>query len=501
MNRVRPGCLRAAVRAAPWVVVLTGALFIGGCGKTPVAEKTASAPVSAAAPVPDVGKVESVRTTAQGFGATAGEAVAEAMKLAILQVNGASLQSSRVSAKYGLDMTLGQDSASLRATSFSEVVRQRSGGVIQDFRVLGLQEPSEAAGNRYKATIEANIARFAASADMQKIKVVIGAVQFDNAELAMGDRRVSSAEVGETLRQRIAAALVQTGRFAVLDRESSPEIARELDLIQSGQAPASEQAKLSQAASADIVWTGRASSFAYNRHARQLRTSDRELVSYSGGWALSQKLVNVATRQVIASESLKGGAPTTEATTLGRGVDGDQVLQDMSTDLVNQVVASVLLRTFPVTVVARDGEEVVLSQGGQALKEGAVYAMVAMGAEMKDPQTGQSLGRIESPCCELRVERVTPNLSYGRLENLRTNLEKLPLAGLQLRGQLRQAEPARQVSAGAAAEPGQAMASAPALAAVPAAVPVVRPPGAPARSSASASPASPASPPATDDKW
>lgn len=119
----------------------------------------------------------------------------------------------------------------------------------------------------------------------------------------------------------------------------------------------------------------------------------------------------------------------------------------MSNDLVNQVVTSVLRRTFPVTVVSRDGTNVVLSQGGQALKEGTRYAMVTMGAEMKDPQTGQSLGRVESPCCELVVERVMPNLSYGRLENVRSNLEQLPIGGLQLRNELKSVAAAKAQSA------------------------------------------------------
>lgn len=456
--------------------------LLSGCGKQPEAVPSPASTDNAAAPVPDVGKVETVKTTAQGFGASAGEAVAEAMKLAILQVNGASIQSSRVSARYGLDVTLDQDSASLRAESFAEVVKQRSGGVIQDFRVTELQEPSKAAGGRYRATIEAGIAKFSPSAEMQKIKVVIGAIQFDSASLAMGDHSISSAEVAETLRQRIGSALVQTGRFAVLDREASPEIARELDLIASGQAPASEQARLSQAASADIIWSGRASAFAYNRHARQLKTSDRELVSYSGGWALSEKLVGVATRQVMVSDWLKGSAPSTEPTTLGRGVDEKQVLQDMSDDLVNQVVASILLRTFPVTVVSRDGAEVVLSQGGQALKDGGLYAMVVMGAEMKDPQTGQSLGRTEAPCCEVRIERVTPNLSYGRLENIRADLLHLPLAGLQLR---------REIIGGVPS------------AVSPEPAPPAPPEGAaPVRPSRAAAPANAVSaPPAADEKW
>jgi hypothetical protein len=90
---------------------------------------------------PDVGKLDSVTTTAIGLGQTAGEAMAEAMKMALLQVNGAMVQSESVSAKYGLDVSLNQDSASLRASAFAELVRQKSGGVIQNLKVVSLEEP------------------------------------------------------------------------------------------------------------------------------------------------------------------------------------------------------------------------------------------------------------------------------------------------------------------------------------------------------------------------
>lgn len=420
---------------------VAAALLLSGCDRTKeaVAQSAPATPASAqnaAPPTPDVGRLESVKVKAEGLGKSPGEAMAEALKMALLQVNGATIQSTSVTAKYGLDVSLGQDSASLRANAFAELVKQKSGGVIQSLQVVSLEEPTEKA-NRYKYVIEADISKFRPSADMQKIKVVVGPVRFEQASLPMGDKSVSAAEVGATLRQRISDALVQTGRFAVLDREFSPEIEQELNMISSGQAPSAELAKLSQAASADIVWSARVSNFAYNRHAKQLRASSRELVSYSGGWAVSQKLVNVATRQVMASESLRGSAPETEATTLGTGVDGGKVMTDMSDELVKAVVGSILQRTFPITVVARDGMNVVLSQGGQAVREGARYSVVTMGPEMKDPQTGQSLGRMEAPCCELVVDRVTPNLSYGHLEGVRSTLDNIPVAGLQVRGEVK----------------------------------------------------------------
>lgn len=451
--------------------VVAACAAMSGCGDKPSEQPRTDAPEqpqSVAPPVPDVGRLETVEVQVIGLGQSPGEAMAQALQMALLQVNGAVIQSASVTAKYGLDVALGQDAASLRASAFAEVVKQKSGGVIQSVQVVDLEEPKPWA-KRYKYTIKANISKFKPSAEMQKIKVVVGPVRFEQASLPMGDRSVAAAELSATLRQRISDALVQTGRFAVLDREFSPEIEQELAIIATGQAPSAELAKLSQAASADLVWSARVSSFAYNRHARQLKTSDRQLVSYSGGWALSQKLVNVATRQVTASDSLRGSVPSTAPTTLGAGVDGNKVMTDMSDALVAGVVSSILQRTFPLTVVARDGESVVLSQGGQAVKEGARYQVVAMGKEMKDPQTGQSLGRLESPCCELVVDRVTPNLSYGHLENMRGGMEDLPPGGLQVREVLKaSAAPvlAAQAASGDTAAAGEPQA-APARAAQP----------------------------------
>ena len=42
---------------------------------------------------------------------------------------------------YTVAMALGQDAASLRASAFAEVVKQKSGGVIQSVQVVDLEEP------------------------------------------------------------------------------------------------------------------------------------------------------------------------------------------------------------------------------------------------------------------------------------------------------------------------------------------------------------------------
>src|SRR5690242_11128542 len=87
---------------------------LSSCGKKEEVAKPAAPPpaASAAAPMPDVGKVDTVVTQAQGFGPTPAAATSDAMKTAILQVNGATIDTGSVQVKYGLDVTDGVDTVS-----------------------------------------------------------------------------------------------------------------------------------------------------------------------------------------------------------------------------------------------------------------------------------------------------------------------------------------------------------------------------------------------------
>jgi curli biogenesis system outer membrane secretion channel CsgG len=503
------------------VVLLATVLALVSCGRheeaPPSARAATVAPVALAAPLPDVGKLEMVAVSTTGYGASPAVAVNDALRMAIQQVNGATMSTSTNSMNVSLDVSAISNSVgpggasgaasvdSIKAQGFAEQVVQRSRGAVTEFRVVTTNGPStdncvtakssmqqssqmnssssetasfdgKASGSArssdgsslsaqqavaarsnasdnmsasqqargtvesskceplYAVTIEAKIAKFKAPADSKKIKIVVAPVRFDAATFVVGNSTVPAGAVAQDIHQQILDALANTGRFSVLDREFGSDVQQELDMIATGQAPSEEIAKLGQAMTADVIWVGRISSLAYNRHARRLQTSDRELVSYSGGWAMSQRIVNTATRQIMVSDSAQGEAPSVGPTTLGTAVDGDQILRGMEADMASRVVAAILTRTFPVTVASREGNSVVLSQGGHAVQENGRYELVSMGAEIKDPQTGQSLGRMEAHCCELVVEKVTPSLAYGHLENVRMTLDAVPPGGLQLRG-------------------------------------------------------------------
>jgi len=394
--------------------------------------------------MPDVGKVEHIAVNAKGVGMTPGAAVNEALKNAVMQVNGVTVDAASANLNVVAHATStvdvysnrGHDSAkateTLQGQAYADAIVTESHGMISSFRITNIVAPAKDGGN-YAVDIEAKVAKYAAPADAGKIKIVVAPIRTKAKSFDIGGRAVPASEVLDTLHRQIVDALAQTGRFTVLDREYTADIENELDMINSGQTVNTDVAKLGQALSADLVWVGEINSLAYTRSARELRSSDRELVSYAGGWSMSQRMINLATRQIQQSSSLKGAAPSLAATTMSRGIDANQTLVNMEADIAKKATEAILLRTFPISIVERTGNQVILSQGGSVLKPKTRYRVYMLGKELKDPQTGQSLGKTEEPCCEVVIDRVTPNLSYATLENVQVPLDNVPAGNLQLR--------------------------------------------------------------------
>lgn len=431
------------------ILILLISLFaLTSCGnKTPEAGKVAASQNTqeqGVAPMPDVGKIEQVTVKAEGAGVTPGAAINDALKSAIVQVNGVQIEAAGVNANSYEKITAALDvetedgrdtvkaNATIQSQEFQEQIISRSQGVISSFRVLRSIPPVDSKG-LFKVSIEAKISKFHAPADAGKIKIVVAPLRTNKDYFDIGGHQIPAHEVLDGIRQQIIDTLSQTGRFTILDRQFDGEITNELDMISSGQAVNTDFAKLGQALTADLIWVGVVNDLSYTKNTRKLQMTDRPLVGYSGGWSVSQRLINLATRQVMQSNTLQGTPAPIAPTTLGAKYDEASTLKNIQSEIAKQSAEAILLRTFPISIVERDGSNVVLSQGGQVISENSRYRVYQLGKEIKDPQTGQSLGNMENPCCDVVVNRVTPKVSYGVLENVKIDLNTVKPGTLQIR--------------------------------------------------------------------
>ena len=419
-----------ATLAATCAVALLVACGQQSPGDKPVAaspQTGAASNPTAQAGKPDVGVVERVHVSASGVGASAAEAVDQALRQAIMQVTGTTIDLSSTQFKTALGAAVGREAITLSSAGFAELVSQTTRGAVTNFKVVSLDAPG-LMERVYKASIEADVAKFKAPADTGKLRIAI-------APLRIGHVGGNNAErIAAELRQRITDALTQSGRFTVLERGDAPELYGEIERIASGEVSNDQFSKIGQGLGADLIWFGSVNAFETGR------PTDADQTGRAGRWSVSQKFVNVTTREVLFSNTVDGGAAEQS---------GDRV-DAMESAVVRKVVADILVRLYPVSIASRDGYNVVLSQGGQSVRQGATYQVVRLGKELTDPQTGRSLGFTEQECCTVVVDRVTASMSYGHLESVKINLDEVKSGELQLRAEaVSRNEPAGASSAAA----------------------------------------------------
>lgn len=490
--------------------------LVAGCGESAPPESagtTAGGNEPAFRENPDFGGVREVEVEATGIGGTPEEASLRALDSAISQVNGRRVSSASAASRGALRIDInGLRRLDMQTSAYADLVVSSSDGAVTGFEVVSSEQISKlqaereykgsyAAGgwvadawgeagafaegshegkekvydNYWKVSIKAKVAKYEAPADDGRPKLLVVFPRQSEARYPVGDASVSAGEVGQAVKRRISQALSQSDRFVMLDRELAPELQREVEFINSGNARVADVARIGQQLATDLIVVPTIERFEYRRHVRKLRMSDRELVSYSGGGAVGLDVINATTGEVVLSRRFEHTLPATDASTMPRVIDGASMAGQMMDALSAQMSQAVLSSIFPISIVALQRDVAVLSQGGQAVKVGDRYAVVRMGEALTDPQTGRSLGRLESPCCTLTVDRVSSQTAYGRIEGDVPDASGFQPGMLELREALPsiQAPTARQDSE--AASPRVPAAAAPSPAPRPAVAPAKPP--------------------------
>jgi curli biogenesis system outer membrane secretion channel CsgG/PBP1b-binding outer membrane lipoprotein LpoB len=268
----------------------------------------------------------------------------------------------------------------------------------------------------WKVRVKVDVAQYRAPDELGRPKIVVALPRTLTQNYPVGDDSVAAGEVAQAVRGRLSDMLAQTKRFIVLDREFGAEMQAEIDHINSGNVRVQDGARLAQQLATDLLLIPTIERFEYPRRVQKLRMSDRELVSYSGSGRITLRLLNAATGEVVMSESFEHKLADADPSTMPRAVDGKNMATEMMNSLSSQMGSAIVAEIFPVSVVSLNGDQAVLSQGGESLQVGQRWQAVALGDELKDPQTGRSLGRNEVPIGIVRIDRVSGKTSYGTFE-------------------------------------------------------------------------------------
>lgn len=453
--------MRTRVCAPLIIGTLAGAVALAGCQHP--SSGTAIAPATKAtahiqvdhptAPIkaPDFGGVTTKHVEVTASGPTMEAAVNNAIELAVQQVDGVRVAAQ--AAKVSLTTTLqanGQQ-ATASATAYANLVATATNGAVTNFQMLSQQQVrtpvstdqvhlgakhgaswSQGGAQQGAASVDysnqhteyttswqvrigADVAVYRESAAAKRTTVVVAEPVVSTQTYDVGDSQVPATTIADAIQTEISNALTETHRFTVLDRNADPEINAEVQRIEAGNDVASATARIGQQLSADLIVIPTIDHFTYARHERRLQLAQRTLAWYSGDAEVSFRVVNATTSQIVMAKAFHYAFPSTSPTTLDVSVNGTQLTQQMMGAIGHDIIGSILRSTYPVLVVMAQGQTVVLNQGGDVVSPGTAYHAVFLGKSVVDPESGQSLGPIETPCCTIVVDRVTPKLAYGHI--------------------------------------------------------------------------------------
>jgi len=259
-------------------------------------------------------------------------------------------------------------------------------------------------GEKCTVQVLAVVAKIKAQAGASSTRKTLAVLPFKlDGDARLNDRVVPAGTIGSQLREAGVTYLVNSRKFAVLDKTLTEELDR---LV--GQNPSADPVQraidVARKLGAQYAVVGLVDGLSVER--RRIGTLD--VPSIEG--TASLRIIELSSRQTVLASSfplanlngldLSGGRPENSiADALGRAM-ADRTLETI----------------YPFKVAALNGpDEVVLNRGGDVLSVGERFDLFNPGEEIKDPSTGESLGVAERKIGTVEIARVLPKVSYAKI--------------------------------------------------------------------------------------
>lgn len=203
-----------------------------------------------------------------------------------------------------------------------------------------------------------------------------------------------SGEYGREFSKNLQTLLVQSRRFAILDREEEHLYQQEKKLLLDSNTAISEKMRLGQVLGLDYIVIGDVKA-KVNVSVDNIQLTGEQESSIEYNNTINYKVINLTTRQIKWQDQLI--------------IDDD--IRELSS--AGKVSSTITFAIYPMKVIKKSDQQLVLNQGGKSVAVGTVFDVFSLGEKLIDPYTKESLGREETFVGKVQVERVTTKVSYA----------------------------------------------------------------------------------------
>ncbi len=261
--------------------------------------------------------------------------------------------------------------------------------------------------------------------DLSRIKKRVAVFEFEDKT----DHRYrwwTGQTVGRGMSDMLVTELVKTGKYKVIERESLDKLLKEQSLGMTGAVTAESAAKAGKLLGVEIAIVGAVTEFGHSRGGTGGRIKNiRVGVSkQSATVGIDIRLINVETGEILAAEhirkekSKKGLSFGTPKFSFDNKNKFDESLVGKATreaieDIIKLLDDKAASMPWQAKIIKVAGNQVYINSGAEAgVQNGDVFVVYAKGEELIDPDTGLSLGSVDTKIGKIKV--INNNIGQGK---------------------------------------------------------------------------------------
>jgi len=354
-----------------------------------------------------------VTVQAQGRGLTYEEARTEALRDAIMQVSGVTIDSDTMQQIASATRSDNRGTVSVDETRFSQALRERLKGYVKSFQILNQSQQQ----NEVLLQLQVTIERYdAPGLNDNRFKISVQAFEASPG-VCMG-KPINAADLTEAVTEALQTAFVNTRKFSVLDRHSEAYKKEKEFLTTNPDVREIEKVRLGLNQGSDYVLTGDIRNVRITESKRKSQLANRTISNRSAHADVVFNLMLFANRQIQFSENVTVNVNNNLA-----GKDCRQITDELLRQTAKEVAMRATQAIYPPIVLNFDGEDIMFNYGGSDVKVGTQFNLYRTGKEIFDPYTKESLGKQEKLIGTVTVVDVMPKFSIARFDDTKTAKE------------------------------------------------------------------------------
>jgi len=258
-------------------------------------------------------------------------------------------------------------------------------------------------------------------------KKVVAVSNFENKTSYSGQWKLDNG-----MADQLTDALIQSGEFVVLERQTLSDVMNEQDLAQSGRMMKSKSAKTGKLTSSQILVKGTVTEFQAKSEGSSsgINMFGLKLGSNSGDAhvGIIIRLIDTTTGQVLDSKRVEGKAESggfefgLDLGGIGFGTDSFQntpmgkATQMAIDEAVEFISAKLRGIPFKGRIIQVKNEDIYLSAGKRnGSSVGDTFTVFSVGEELIDPDTGEILGSEEEELGTVKIYAVKEKYSKAKM--------------------------------------------------------------------------------------